>query len=296
MAFQETTPAHVFARMTRVLETLELIRLEMGRPWDLRRNLRVENAAPREVFFEARAMLHKAHRLHQELTGVGPIGQTAGLAGELASAVPAEVMVLVDRTLELLEAIRLRLGVTEVLSEQPTPGMQPSDCLWAALRASRQLNLLLAQPFSPGDALSLVDAALGSTETLLGRFGASLPPRPPHERRKTPADVYRVLWSCFSTLREILQDAGLTALELRQSFAGEEPGDVYDLASLLISELVHLRSQAPGPGAPAPRAREDLPAPVLPAHVHRRGRQLQASLIKLRDLARERPGRIGPER
>ena len=243
MADDEITPAHVFARMTRVLDVVELLRLELGRPRDLRRNLRVENAAPREVFFEARAMLHKAHRLHQELTGGGQTGQTAGLAGELASAVPAEVMVLVDRTLELLDAIRLRLGVTEPLSEQPTPGMQPSDVLWAVLRASRQLNLLLARPFAPADALGMVDAALGSTEMLLGRFGASLPPLPPHEPRKTPAEVYRVLWSCFGTLRKVLEDAGLAALDMRQSFAGEEPGDVYDLASLLISELV-LRGDA----------------------------------------------------
>jgi hypothetical protein len=289
----DVTPADVFARMTRVLDAVEQIRLEMGRPRDLRRNLRVDNAAPREVFFEARAMLHKAHRLHLELTGEGQRAETAGLAAELASAVPGEVMVLVDRTLELLDAIRQRLGVSEALTEQPTPGMQPSDCLWAVLRASRQLNLLLQRPFTPADALRLVDEALGATETLLGRFGASLPPAPPHEPRKTPAEVYRVLWSCFGTLREIMHEAGHGALDMPQSFAGEEPGDVYDLASLIISELVHLQSQQPGWRVPAPRS-EAAPAPVVPAHVHRRGRQLEAALIQLRDLARKHPDHIGP--
>jgi hypothetical protein len=290
VAEEEVTPAHVYARMTSVLDAIELIRLEMGRPRDVRRNLRVENAAPREVFFEARAMLHKAHRLHHELTGEG---KGAGLAGELAAAVPAEVMILVARTLELLEAIKRRLGISETLREQPAPGMQPSDVLGAVLRASRQLNLLLARPFAPADALGQVDAAVARTEELLGRFDAALPPTPPHEPRKTPAEVYRVLWSCFATLREILELVGLVALDLRQSFAGEEPGDVYDLASLLMSELVHLESQVPRARSSASPAR-DVHAPVLPAHVHRRARQLQAALILLRELARQQPGRIRP--
>lgn len=281
-------PQDVYARMGRLLGELELIRLEMGRYKDLRRALQVKNAAPREVFFEAVAMLRKIERLRAEI--VHDEVEAAPLdSRDPVGLAPSDVLRVVETALARLAEIKTALGILEEAQEATPAGQTPSEVLGAISLASRQLNLLLEQPFRPVDVLSIVAAALRSSAQLLSRYGESLPALPPFVRRKSPADVYQLLCRCFESLHAVIATTGLRSLEIVRTFAGEEPSDVYDMAFLLLSELGYLQAQRPG--APPLQLPEDAngEARCFPAHVYQQALRLRAALEVLDRASRARP-------
>ena len=61
--------ADVFTRVASVEGELELIRARMGKSGASAPLIRVRDAAPREVYFQAQTLFHKANWLATELTG-----------------------------------------------------------------------------------------------------------------------------------------------------------------------------------------------------------------------------------
>jgi hypothetical protein len=106
-------------------------------------------------------------------------------------------------------------------------------------------------------------------------------------RRKFPRDVFEVLWQTCESLHQVLRDSNVTALELHRGYVGEEPSDVYDLASLIVSELEYVASFLPIQDGPSVALA--FPSPTLPAHNFRRARQLQAAIGELAVAVRARP-------
>jgi hypothetical protein len=159
--------------------------------------------------------------------------------------------------------------------------------LAGCLLASRQLNVMLAQAFASSDGCEQMTFALGLAERLLAFHGAELPQAPPHERRKSPRDVYQVLWRACEFMHHVLVNSGVTAVEIHRGYVGEQPTDVYDLASLIVSELEYLASFLPIKEA-RPQATATQ-SPILPAHNFRLARQLQAAIVTLAEAVRARP-------
>lgn len=239
-------PADVFARVALFRGELELLRQELGRPEDKRGELKVSKAAPREVLFEALALFRKSDRFCFERTGDQGVVPQSPPADKVE---PAHVKAVVDVALTRIAQVKAQLGVTEK-AEAPAvdASKQPSDVLNALFVANRQLNALLDQPFTPNDVYQLVSLAVGYAARLTGKIAAAPAVElPSFERRKRPSDVYARLWSCFDSLRAAVAGSGLEIVDIgKPPYEPDEviPSDVYDLASLVIAELVYLHSEA----------------------------------------------------
>jgi hypothetical protein len=300
MSGDEITSEHTFARIGQVLEELEALRLEMGRTRDARVPMHVSDASPREVFYHAQTVHRKASQLCAEL-GAGPADPPR--TAEPGRALPSDVLAFLDGTRERLVLARslLRIDGDSYRPQLPGPlsrvaGKTPSDVLAGCLIASRQLNVMLEHAFAARECREQLIRALGLTERLLAVHGAGLPAAPPHERRKFPRDVFQLLWQACEVLHQLLNDSRIKALEIHRGFVGEEPTDVYDLASLIVSELEYLNSFLPARETPPRTAETAMPVPVLPAHNYRLALQLRAAFGELAAAVRARPEWLGSAR
>lgn len=292
MKDEEITSEHTCARIGQLLGELEGLRLEMGRNRDARISMHAREVSPREVFYHAVTVHRKANQLCVEL---GAPAASPPQAAVPARARPADVLRVLDGVGERLAQARAHLR----LDDEPIPapvfssprardrGKTASDTLEGCLIASRQLNVMLEHAFTSEQAHERLIRALGLTEQLLATHGLTLPAPPPFVRRKFPRDGFEVLWRACEVLHQILTESGLTALDLRRGYVGEEPGDVYDLASLIVSELEYLASFLPP--SRTPLLTVATPKPTLPAHNVRRALQLEAAFAALAAAVRTKP-------
>jgi len=277
---QTIKPADVFVLVAMVRDELELIRFEMGKPLNQQPKIEVANAAPREVFFQALTLFRKADRLaFEQARQRVPVPVTP--QGELS---PAHVYVVVDASLQRIRRVKVKLGITERSPERPhDSSKQSNDVFRSIVQANRQLNLLLDRSFAPSDVFRQVTSAVSYTSVLLSRFSGvnRLADAPPFERGKRPANVYARLVGVFEMVRETAQLSGLNMLELASSPSSLEektPSDVYDIASLLVSELAYLHQQVKQLEPPQPVY---YPGRKLPADVYQRAGILDAQMATL---------------
>lgn len=282
-------PADVYSRVQLLIAELDLLRQEMGRPRDDRPSYKVSGAAPREVFFEVTALFRKADRFCFERTGEEGTLPYPPAVGEIQ---PAHVLGVVDAAIDRLREVKAQLRIPESVEAPPVdPSKQPSDVLAAAFLANRQLNRLLEQPFSPSDVFQLLTLGAGYVARLCAHAGVAMPALPAHERRKRPGDVYARVWACLGMLREVAGAAGLTMVDPgTMPYAADDvvPSDVYDLTSLLISELVYLHARVPG--LPPPAAAELFEVGhKIPSHCHTRAAHVELGLRALAGAVANKP-------
>ena len=297
-AQDQKEPPDVYVLTRLVRSELGLIRLEMGKPEYGRSPLSVKNAAPHEVFFQALTLFRKVDRLCFEQLREH-VALPEAPQGDIR---PAHVYAVLDTVLDRLRRLKSRLGIVEE-SKKPARDLTktPTDVFRSIVEANRQLNVLMEKRFSPSDVYQQVTLAVGYASRLLARFPETtrIPAAPPFERRKRPADVYFRLVDCFGRIRKIAERSGIQLLELNAEGAISEdvaPSDVYDIASLLVSELAYLHSRIKGSQTP----REVFhPGKKFPAHVYQRAGLLEAQLIQLEGLVEKTPSwlsrpRTGP--
>ena len=280
-------PAQVYVRVAELRDEIEGIRYEMGRPKALQPEIGIRNATPDLVYFQARTLFLKSDRLafEQTRTTVDPPRVPA------REPRPADVLMLVDAARERVRAVEADLGL-ESEGEPPSldPSKQPSDVFRSIVQANRQLNLLLELRFSPADVYQEVTLAVGYAARLRSRFpGDRIPDEPPRQPGKQPSDVYRVLLECLRRLGAIAEASALPVAHLDvtpEEIEAATPSDVYDIASLVVSELAHLHRRARD--LEDPRATY-YPGRVFPSDVHRRALLLGAQLTELEALVQENP-------
>ena len=265
----EITPAHVFQQVALIRSEINLIRLEMGKPEVDPPPVKAEQAAPREVYFQAVTLFRKTDRLAFENTR-GRIEEPPMPPGKIQ---PADVRAMVDTAIERVRSVKETLAITEQSVMPPLePDIEPSLVFNAIIAASRELNQLLDQRFAPSDVYQQVTIAVAYLSRLLDEPGEiSTPPEPPpFERRKRPADVYRKLVHCFDEIHGVGKVSGINMLDLEvdeKLLENVEPSDVYDIASLLVSELAHLHQQR---AKAAPPRKVYNPGKKLPSDVYQR--------------------------
>ena len=295
----EITSEHTCARIGQLLGEIETLRLEMGRNKDARVPMQVRDASPREVFYHAQTVHRKANQLCVELGGSSVSPPSAAVPGR---ARPADVLKVLDGVRERLAQARSLLRIEGDTNKPDLPGplvrdtgKTATDVLSGCLLASRQLNVMLAQAFASREGHEQLVRAVAICERLLALHDVDLPPAPAFERRKSPRDVFQVLWQTGEALYQVLRDSNVSALQLDRGFVGEQPTDVYDIASLLVSELDYLASFVPEQGGRSSMTTAPPPH-VLPAHNFRRARQLQAAVEKLATAVKAKPGWLGDKK
>lgn len=274
MKLEDVQPAHCYARAQRLLAETVSIRDEMGRAEDGRPSPEITGAQPREVYFEALDAWRKVHRLAEEI-GVSSLA-TLPPAPALREVRPGHVLGVIDGVLATVGEIRQRLGITEAAKEPAIESSrQPSDVLLTMIRVNRELSRCLERPFAPRDVFETVALASAYATAL----GASVPVAE-LVRKKKPADCYARLEACLDKVTALIRKKGESALEERGTPKEVVPGDVYDLASLVLGELAFLHALTPN-AAPV-HAFEPAPSGHrLPAHVDQLARTLEAQLGKL---------------
>lgn len=274
MKLEDVKPADCYARAQRLLAETAMIRDEMGRTEDGRPSPEITGAQPREVYFEALDAWRKVHRLAEEI-GVSSLATLPPAPG-LREVRPGHVLGVLDGVLATVGEIRQRLGIAEPAKEPAIEASrQPSDVLGTLIRVNRELSRSLERPFAPRDVFEVVSLASAYAAAL----GATAQPAE-LIRKKRPADCYARLEACLGTVTALIRKKGETALEERGTPKEIVPGDVYDLASLVLGELAFLHAMT----ATAAPVHAFEPAPSghrLPAHVDQVARTLEAQLSKL---------------
>jgi hypothetical protein len=271
MKVDDVKPAHCYARARQLLADLSVLRTEMGRPDDLRPLPELEDAEPRECYAIAIAAWHKASRLADEL-GVR--------ASRPAPAIPTFSRIVPGNVLQLLDAIGMqvhevfaRLEISARSAEHPIePERKPSDVLATLFAINRTLSRVLETPFTPSDVHRVVALACAYIERLGGRAPAAA-----FEHRKQPADCYRQLESCLSRATALIRKRNLAAVSLHGTPADATPGDVYDLASIVLVDVAYLHALAPS-AAPVYAFEPGASGHQLPSHVFQLARTLDAQL------------------
>jgi len=276
---QAIQSADVYLHVALMRDELELLRFEMGRPSDHQPPMVVSNVAPREVFFLALTLFHKANRLAFEQTRER-VDEPKIPLGEILTG---HVWQVVDAALQRIQRVKNELGILE----KSAPGVRnadkrPIDVFLAIVQADRQLNLLLERRFAPSDVFKQVTLAIAYSARLLSHFDGAqrIAATPPYQRGKQPVDVYYRLASVLVQLQKIGQQSGLVMLALGNVNDAAEitPSDVYDIASILVAELAYLHRQLGTVERPLP---VHYPGRKFPSDVYQRVGILEAQLMTL---------------
>lgn len=274
MTNADVRPHHCYARAQRLLAEVGLVRDELGRSEDARPAVEVADAKPRECYFEALATWHKVDRLAAEL-GV-PATRFAHPAPPLAGITPGHVLEVIDAVLEQVDAIRQRLQIKETSVEPALETTrQPSDVLVTLNRVNRELSRSLERPFTPGDVYRVV--ALASTYAARLGGTASLAP---FERKRKPKDCYQRLTACHAALAAAIGKRGQAAMTARSVLVEVVPGDVYDLACLVLGELTFLHALSDN-AQPVHAFEPAATGHRLPGHVDQLARTLEAQIATI---------------
>jgi hypothetical protein len=275
MNLDDVKPAHCYARAQRLLGAVRAIRDEMGRSEDARAVPEISGAEPREVYFEAIAAWRKVARLGSEVGAPAPA--PAPDAPRLIDLRPGHVLQLLDGILAQVDAIAARVGATERIQEPAIEdARQPSDVLMAVIRINRELSRALDRPFTPSDVYRAVALASTYASRVGGRAALA-----PFERKRAPAQCYERLEACLSRATALIGKRGGAALTARGTPPEIAPGDVFDLANLVLGELAYLHALT-ADAAPLHAFELETEGHRLPAHVHQLARTLEAQLASLR--------------
>ena len=274
MKLDDIQPMHCHALARRLLAESRAIREEMGRAEDTRPIPEITGAEPREVYFEATVAWRKAARLASEL-GVEAT-RPAPAAPPLRDLRPGHVYQVLESVLAQVDEIKARLGITERAADvSPETGRQPSDVLVTLVRVNRDLSRSLERPFTPSDVYRTVALASAYVSRLGGNANAAS-----FERRRQPAHCYERLEACLAKAAALVGKRGHKALTARGTPPDVLPGDVYDLANLVLGEVAYLHSLS-SDAAPLHAFEPHVGGHRLPAHVYQLACTLEAQLAAL---------------
>ncbi|RMH10133.1 MAG: hypothetical protein D6704_00030, partial [Nitrospirae bacterium] len=207
-------PADVLARVKWLAREVEALREYMGKPPAGDPPIGVSETSLHENFFQAMALYEKARQLAVEYTG--EFGPELELV-DVRHVRPFHVWRVINAAFDRVRKVTHVLGVSTRVTEEPqNEATTPTEVFRAIVRVSRQLNLLLERPFGPRDVYRQVTRAVYYAARLLAQFprAVRIPPAPPFEPGKTPADVLRRLGDCYQLIRVIATHSGVTILRL----------------------------------------------------------------------------------
>ena len=231
---------------------VEAIRREMGRPVIPPLSIEVTGASLGDLYFQAMTLLRRADQLAFEILGRPSSMPSPVLGPTVGAENVAEVLRLAQGA---TDAIEERFGIAEPGASAPKAmAITATTLLTQIMVANRQINGLLGEQFSSADVFQQVSLAIRYADRLLtDRTGSDiLLDSPPYERGKIPRDVFIRLLGCYERLRAFADRIGKPALTLNweeNRLVAITPSDVYDMASLIVSELDRI-DRGNGPNRP----------------------------------------------
>ncbi|NNM33941.1 MAG: hypothetical protein HKO53_12780 [Gemmatimonadetes bacterium] len=263
--------ADVLALALEIEAEIESLRWHMGRPPEARPLIQVENVSIRENFNQALNLWRRVNQLGTELVGGGevPPAIASPRGSEYAPEHVYEVLAgVADRLQEIRagSAIVASTSIDAEPEEAPAYGSgTPTDVFKSVIQSTRQVNRMLERPPQPGDVYQRVQQAVFYASEILATVGEprAFPPLPAHQPGMRPGHVYNRLIEVAQRLSIAFDALGLHMLKpppignvIDESIV---PGDVLDIATLLLTEIEYLHSRT-----------TDARVPILAEHPGRR--------------------------
>jgi hypothetical protein len=247
LASEHIEPKHVYTLARLVDEETQSIRYIMGVTKVNDTLLQVANTEPREVYFQAVNLYGKISRLHHNLTARSISDHDLPTTEQYIY--PADVWAVLAVVLAQLDEIKEEYGITTCA---PFPVVEenrvPTDVYQSLLLTIRQINQMLQeQPYTHSDVYQEVSTALYCSLNIYNTLpGMQMQKMPAFQPSKTAEDVFAELIKTYQTTRNIMLTSGFKMLDLSTTVPSPDikPGDIYDLAVLITSELKFLHSKA----------------------------------------------------
>jgi hypothetical protein len=272
-------PADCYVHAAHLAAVVEQLRHDLGRHADARPAVKVTGASPRECWFAALAVHHKAARLAAEW-GADP-STPIEHAPPVDKIMPGHVLQLIDGARRHVDAVhKLACHGHADAAPERISSHTPSDVFGVLATLSRQLDRLLERPTTPGEVYQQVTLALCYAERLCGDH-AHAPPA--FEAGKLPSDCLDRIHQALDATRALIKKGGHPVIE-HGSLAGEpahvRPSDCYDLATLVLGEVAFLHALAPDANPPAPYEHTGV-GHKLPSHVYQLAGALTATIARI---------------
>lgn len=261
----------------------------------------IRYAGPRHLFWLAQAIFSKANQLAEEMAEhqllplddvqadwrrASPRPAPTGRSIEFA-----DVQQLIDDAHDRVRAVLLLQKVRVLVSEPPPrdASATPAKVLRRIIQTSRYLDSMLRRELQPRDVYMRVLLAI----RYAGDLGAGYPTQPVRDGTTMP-DVYQRLVACLDLMKVVEEVAGVRVLDLdvdrEMARTGVTPAGMYDLATILVSDLAYMAQQAAAPRTELPRGEYRMPRTVTAAHLHQLVGVLEAQLNVLAPGAAGEPG------
>ncbi len=280
---QDIDNPDVFAVAAMVAEEVELVREFMGRPFDDSPRLPASDVSQHVVYFQAQSLFRKLNQLAQEQAGIERVAAPPVPEGELT---PADTILVVEEALAQIRRVKLALSIETEADLFPPTGSSATGTFMTLLDINRQVNLLLEEPPRPADVFGQVTLSSVFAAGVLSHLGESdiLPPAPPFDGYKRPADVYGVLLRCAELLGRIGDETGAPTLHIstRRNIPDDiEPGHVYDISTILVGGLALVSSMLEADDV-FPTL--ETPERIFPTQVYARANVLLQQLEQIEQL------------
>ena len=287
-ADHDYTPTQSLRLIWTMNERLEAIRIFTGKPREEVADLEIQGAQARETYFQAINLYHKADRLALEFTRttleLDPQPDTSAIDWD-------DIHPIIQASLQRIDAVVKELHIVAPFEVQAPPSQASiSEVYEAILQSNQRINQLLEDPITPSEVYQQVTQALHFAQTLFERFPKErrLIPPPEWVAGKRPSDVYRELFECYALVRSIAKQSSIEIMAVSPTPKATpyRPGEVYDIATLLRSELTYIHAMVPGLSTPA---ESYTPGRKFPSDVYQRARQLNRTLTRLNELISQTP-------
>ena len=244
-------PMLAYHMVEQVQHEIELIRKHKQSSRDSRESIPVKNVYPREVYFQALTLRQKAGRLCHETAQsllAPPIVAQYSIPKQITIKDVYEIVNDAWSQIRCAKAgLKIQDNIEPKLSSQDT-SKTLTDIFKSIVQANRQLNLVLEQPIEQGDVYAVVQQSNAYIVEILNKlapvWSLTAPTLPAYQAGTAPIDSYRLMIRNFRVIQEIAKDSGIDMLQLESDIQVPiTTSDVFDLSSLILSELQYFASQ-----------------------------------------------------
>ncbi|MFT4929877.1 MAG: hypothetical protein ACI8WB_006012 [Phenylobacterium sp.] len=234
-------PMHVLQYAQKLSVQINQLAQAMGIKPHHQDTLEVSSVSPKTVYYQAATLYHKSQRLRYEFSNISG----APINSFKADAQPADVLFLLNQVAENLNHVGTRLHLSPPVQSQPLKAdARPQHVYTLMLRMNGELNQLLDFGFAPADVFQQITTSMSYASSILSSLPGVKSTYDADEfvANKTPLNVYDRLLKTQLTLQQAKTALGLKSISIKDSshLKDPNPADVYDLATLVLSELVDL--------------------------------------------------------
>jgi len=271
--------ADVMARIRLLGAHLDRLRRHMGQPEALPPAVSVERAAPREVIFAAGNLGRRVAALEFERLR----RQTPWRFEPPPEVEDQHLLSAVDRVLRVVIDIEAYFGLTAPIVEAPVVAeVEEADLMNALIAHGADVDGLLERPSTVSEGFMFITFATNIALDLHRVLTRTMMPQAPElVPGQTVQDAFMKLIACTERVRAVFErlDVPVAELELIEARLREaDVGNLSNLISILIAELVWLSERVPGT---RPRFEPYLVGPKLPSDLVQRAGLLEAVLADI---------------